>query len=248
MKRLYLFLFLLLLIPRPVWATEYIVAHDATWPPFEFLDKNDRVVGYSVDYINAVGKEAGFSIINVHISWDGIFTRLNQGEAQIVASSVTITDERKKLMSFSDPYFETSQHLLLPESSKITAISELKNTVIGVQGGTTGQQTVNRFEGLTARLYDDVLDAIEDLADGRIAGVVCDDHVAKHYSRTYPYIGKIKLASFSLGDAKEYYGFVVRKGDDRLREKINEGIRAVKKKGTDKQIYAKWFGDSKPAH
>lgn len=249
MKRFFLLLCLVLLTPKELPAAEYSVAYDATWPPFEFMDKNGRVVGFTVDYINAVGREAGFSAINVHISWDGIFSRLAQGEVRIVASSVTITEERKQNMNFSDPYFETEQRLLLPESSAITSLENLKGSVIGVQGGTTGQEAVNSRQGMTARLYDDILEAIDDLANGKqLGGVVCDKHVAMYYSRMYPYIGKIKLASFSISDTKEHYGFVVRKDDARLLEQLNAGIAAVKKKGVDTQIYAKWFGENKPTH
>lgn len=248
MKRILPLLLFLLLIPMGLPAAEYSVAHDI-WPPLEFMDKNGRVVGYNVDYINAVGREAGFSTVNVYITWDSLFVSLAQGEVQIAAASVTITEERKQNVSFSDPYFETEQHLLLPESSTAASFADLKGAVIGVQGGTTCQKTVNARQDLTAKLYDNLTEAIDDLADGnQLDGVVCDKHVAMHYARIHPYSGKIKLASFPISDTKEYYGFVVRKDDTRLLQTINEGIAAVKKKGIDTQIYAKWFGENKPTH
>ena len=81
-----------------------IVASDATWPPIEMLDENKNVVGYSIDYLKAVAKEAGLNVEFRNTAWDGIFAALESRQADIIASSVTITDKRKKAMGFSDPY------------------------------------------------------------------------------------------------------------------------------------------------
>ena len=244
------FIFALLLFcfsPVPASAETYTVAHAAEWPPFEFLNKNNQVVGYSVDYIQAVAREAGFTVININIPWDGIFSRLERGEYRIIASSVTITEQRKKRMSFSLPYFTTGQCLLLPAKSAIASRADLKNVVLAAQSGTTGQSVINSYEA-TAKLFDDVGDAVEELAQGDIDGIVCDDHVARHFLSLAPLRGKIALAPFPVSDTQEEYGFVVMKDDTALLEEINAGIRAVRKKGIDKEIYTKWFGTSKPVH
>ena len=73
-----------------------IVASDATWPPIEMLDENKNVVGYSIDYLKAVAKEAGLNVEFRNTAWDGIFAALESRQADIIASSVTITDKRKK--------------------------------------------------------------------------------------------------------------------------------------------------------
>ena len=90
-----------------------IVASDATWPPIEMLDENKNVVGYSIDYLKAVAKEAGLNVEFRNTAWDGIFAALESRQADIIASSVTITDKRKKAMGFSDPYCEIRQAVVV---------------------------------------------------------------------------------------------------------------------------------------
>ena len=232
----------------PASAATYRVAHAAEWPPFEFLNKNDAVVGYSVDYIQAVAREGGFSVVNLNIPWDGIFTRLDADEYQIIASSVTITEQRKKTMDFSLPYFTTAQRLILLAGSPVNGPEGLKNAVLAAQSGTTGQKVINTYSGTTAKLFDEVGQAVDDLVAGGVSGVICDEHVALHFAGVPEFKEKIALAPFSVSEEKEMYGFVVKKGNNELLQRINEGILAVQKKEIDKEIYTKWFGTGKPVH
>ena len=83
-----------------------VVASDPTFPPNEMLNKDKEIVGFSIDYIKAVGKEAGFDVQVKNIAWDGIFAALASNQVDVIAASVSITDKRKKAMGFSDPYCE----------------------------------------------------------------------------------------------------------------------------------------------
>lgn len=249
MKRYILLTALLLCLAiTPARAATYVVAFDATWPPFEFLNANGEVAGYTPDLIVAISREGGFSVTPVVSTWDGIFARLNQGKFDILASSISITEERQKQMDFSLPYFETSQHLLLPASSEAKSFDDMKGKVLGAQTGTMGQKLANSYAGFITKPYDDLIDAIEELADGKIEGVVCDSPVARYYAHTDAFRGKVKPAPFTITDEKEYYGFAVRKGDKELLTLINKGITAVKKKGIDREIYTKWFGPGTIMH
>lgn len=249
MKRcLLVTLFLLTMAVFPARAASYVVALDATWPPFEFLNTKGEVTGYTVDLVAAISREGGFAVDVKASTWDGLFARLNQGKYDIIASSVTITEERQKQMDFSLPYFETSQHLLLPASSDAKTFADLKNKVLGAQTGTMGQNLVNSHAGFIIKPYDGLVDAIEALAEGKIEGVVCDRPVAQYYSNTDEFRGKIKPASFPITDVKEFYGFAVRKGDKELLALINNGLTAVKNKGIEREIYTKWFGAATITH
>lgn len=91
-----------------------VVASDPTFPPNEMLNKDKEIVGFSIDYIKAVGKEAGFDVQVKNIAWDGIFAALASNQVDVIAASVSITDKRKKAMLFTDPYYELHQAVVLP--------------------------------------------------------------------------------------------------------------------------------------
>ena len=220
-----------------------IVASDATWPPIEMLDENKNVVGYSIDYLKAVAKEAGLEVEFRNTAWDGIFAALESHQADIIASSVTITEKRKKAMGFSDPYCEIRQAVVVPVGSAIKSLKDLDGKKVGGQIGTTGLvETLPKAKSKAiVKTYDEVGLALEDLAKGTIDAVVCDDPVAKFYAnKKQEYQGKLQVAFVT--EEVEYYGFAMRKADGELVKRINAGIKAVKDKGTEKQILEKWFG------
>lgn len=235
----------LLLCASLVHAAEkpLVVASDATWPPIEMLDENKNVVGYSIDYLKAVAKEAGLAVEFRNTAWDGIFAALESRQADIIASSVTITEKRKKAMGFTDPYCEIRQAVVVPVGVEITSLKDLDGKKVGGQIGTTGLvETLPKAQSkAVVKTYDEVGLALEDLAKGNIDAVVCDDPVAKFYAnKKQEYKGKLQVA-FITEDV-EYYGFAVRKSDKDLVKKLNDGIRAVKEKGLDKQIVETWMG------
>lgn len=220
-----------------------IVASDATWPPIEMLDENKNVVGYSIDYLKAVANEAGLSVEFHNTAWDGIFAALESHQADIIASSVTITEKRQKAMGFSDPYCEIRQAVVVPVGVDIKNLKDLDGKKVGGQIGTTGLvETLPKAKSKAiVKTYDEVGLALEDLAKGNIDAVVCDDPVAKFYAnKKQEYKGKLHVA-FITEDV-EYYGFAVRKSDADLIKKLNEGIKAVKAKGLDKHIVETWIG------
>jgi len=220
----------------------YVVASDATWPPMEMLDANKQVVGYSSDYLRAITKETGTKFEIRNIAWDGIFAGLVAGNYDIVASSVTITPERKEQMLFSDPYAEIHQALVVQAGSPIKALEELKGKKVGGQIGTTGIFVMQKANvGADVKEYEDVGLAMEDLANGRIDAVMCDDPVAKYYANKHKdFANKFKVVLTTPN--VEYYGFAVQKGHEDLVKKLNEGIKAVKAKGIDKELLKKWTG------
>lgn len=220
-----------------------IVASDATWPPIEMLDENKNVVGYSIDYLKAVAKEAGLEVEFRNTAWDGIFAALESHQADIIASSVTITEKRKKAMGFSDPYCEIRQAVVVPVGSAIKSLKDLDGKKVGGQIGTTGLvETLPKAKSKAiVKTYDEVGLALEDLAKGTIDAVVCDDPVAKFYAnKKQEYQGKLQVAFVT--EEVEYYGFAMRKADGELVKRINAGIKAVKDKGLDKQIVETWIG------
>ncbi len=216
------------------------VASDATWPPMEMIDANKNLVGFNIDYMNAVAKEAGFKAIIKNTAWDGIFAGVEAGKYDAIISSVTITDKRKKAMDFSMPYVNAGQVLVVHANSTAKVIADLKGKKLGAQIGTTGAMEIKKVKGVELKSYDEIGLTFEDMASGRIDGVVCDTPIAANYAlQKDSYKGKFKIAGVPF--TEESYGIVVKKGNKSLLELINKGIKAVQAKGIDKQLEKKWL-------
>ena len=219
------------------------IAFDATWPPFEFVNENKEVTGFSVEYMKAAAQEGGYDLQVINAAWDGIFAGLVNKQYDAICSSVTITDERKKTMDFSTPYFTVRQAVIVPKDSPVAVFDDLKGKTAGSQIGTTGTFAINKVKGIISKTYDEVGLAVEDLYIGRIDAVVCDDAVASNFiMENKNYKEKLKIALvMDTPEAEELYGVAVRKGDSATLELINKGIEGVKAKGIDKELNKKWI-------
>jgi polar amino acid transport system substrate-binding protein len=225
----------------PAWGRTVVVAQDATWPPMEFLNENKEIVGFAPEFMKAVAKEAGFELELKNVAWDGIFAGLDAGQYDAVCSSVTITEDRKKAMDFTEPYYKVRQALVVPKTVDAKSLEEMKGKTLGAQIGTTGYFTIKKTGGLTAKSYDEIGLAMEDLFNGRLDGVVCDDPVAAQYAlQKAEYAARLKIAAI-LETGDEYYGIAVKKGNKELVDLLNKGIKAVQEKGIDRSIRAKWL-------
>ncbi len=224
-------------------AETIVVAHDATWPPMEFMDEKATIIGYSVDYIDAVAKEAGLTVEHKNVAWDGIFAGLAGKKYDIVSSSVTITDERKQVMAFTAPYYEVRQAVVVPKSVTAQQLVDLKGKTLGAQIGTTGYMAITKVSGLKAKSYDEIGLALEALMAGRIDGAVCDDATAVNYIlQNKEYAAKLKVAFIVPADVPEYYGFALHKDNTALLTRLNTAIAAVKSKGIETELRKKWIG------
>jgi polar amino acid transport system substrate-binding protein len=230
-------------VPDPAVAgatLQVTVATDATWPPMEMVDAKKQIVGFDIDYLTAVAKEAGFTPVFKNTAWDGIFAGLGSGRYDVIASSVTITEERKKEYDFSDPYINVGQILVVPKSETGKAIADLKGKRLGAQIGTTGAMEIKKVAGVELKTYDEIGLAFEDMVAGRLGGVVCDEPTAAHYAlQRKEYKEKFKIVGQTF--TQESYGFVVKKGNRELVDLLNRGIKAVKAKGIDEQLRKKWL-------
>ncbi|UFS70131.1 basic amino acid ABC transporter substrate-binding protein [Geomonas sp. RF6] len=216
------------------------VATDATWPPMEMVDANKNIVGYDIDFLKAAAKEAGFNVVFKNTAWDGIFAGLDSGQYDAVISSVTITPERQKKYDFSLPYIDAGQILVVPKTDKAAKLADMKGKKVGAQIGTTGAFEVKKVAGLELKTYDEIGLAFEDMAAGRIQGVVCDEPTAIIYAlQKKEYKEKFKIAGKAF--TKEAYGICVKKGNKDVVALLNKGITAVKAKKIDQQLKKKWL-------
>ncbi|WP_255991226.1 basic amino acid ABC transporter substrate-binding protein [Chitinolyticbacter albus] len=222
----------------------YQVASDAAYAPFESLSSKQEVVGFDVDVLTAVAAKGGFAVKFHNTPWEGIFATLATGDRDIVASAVTITDERKQSMDFSEPYFEAKQLIAVPATSKVAKFADLKGKKVGVQTGTTGDEVVQKLLGKTnpsIKRFESTPLALQELLSGGVDAVVADNGVIVNFiaNNKGSKMKTLDDASF----AKEYYGFAVKKGNKDLLAKINKGLSTIKADGTYDKIYKKYFGN-----
>jgi polar amino acid transport system substrate-binding protein len=221
----------------------YMVGTDAAYAPFESQNEKGEIVGFSVDLLNAVAAKGGFQIKFVNTPWEGIFNSLQQGDRDMLISSITITDERKQTMDFSEPYFDAQQLMAVKGTSKVAKFDDLKKLKVGVQTGTTGDEVVTKLLGKTStniKRFESTPLALKELEAGGVDAVVADNGVVINYVANNPG-GKFKTVS-DTAFAPEQYGIAVKKGNAELLAKINAGLAAIRTDGSYGQIYAKHFG------
>jgi polar amino acid transport system substrate-binding protein len=219
------------------------VGTDAAYAPFESQNEKGEIVGFTIDVVNAAAAKAGIQVKFVNTPWEGIFNALTQGDRDLIASSVTITDERKQTMAFSAPYFDAVQLIAVKDGSKIAGFADLKTAKVGVQTGTTGDEAVTKLLGKTStaiKRFESTPLALKELEAGGVDAVVADNGVVVHYVANNPG-GKFKTVS-DKSFAPEQYGFAVKKGNSELLGKIDAGLAAIKADGSYNTIYAKYFG------
>ncbi|MFW6181545.1 MAG: basic amino acid ABC transporter substrate-binding protein [Spirochaetota bacterium] len=219
-----------------------VVATDATWPPMEYVDEETKeIVGFDIDLMAEIARQGGFTYEFKNTAWDGIFAGLAAGKYDAVMSSVTITEDRKKQMDFSDPYINAGQILVVPKAtSGVTTLQDLKGKTVGAQIGTTGAFEVQKVDGVRLKSYDEIGLAFEDLVNGRIEGVVADTPVAAQFAlQNETYQGKLKIVGEPFTD--EYYGIAVAKGNREVLDAINRGLEGVLGTKAYERIEKKWL-------
>jgi polar amino acid transport system substrate-binding protein len=220
-----------------------VVATDATWPPMEYVDENTKeIVGFDIDLFKAVAEAGGFTIEFKNTAWDGIFAGLAAGKYDAIISSVTITEERKKEMDFSQPYINAGQILIVPSDMRgVSELVDMEGMVVGAQIGTTGSFEIENVLGTKSlKTYDEIGLAFEDLVNGRIDGVVADTPVAADFAlQNESYKGKLKIVGEPF--TEEYYGICIQKGNTEVLDAVNAGLDKVLGTSTYESIEKKWL-------
>ena len=231
--------------PAPAVAAQrvYVVGTDAAYAPFESQNERGQIVGFDIDLVQAIAVKAGFNVRFVNTPWERVFNALGQGERDMLVSAITITDERRATMSFNAPYLDASQVIVLRNSSAVSRFSDLRRLRVGVQTGTTGDEAVTALLGKTnqnIRRIESTPLALKELEAGSLDAVVGDNGVVAHYIANNPK-GMLKAVA-DPHFVPEQYGIVVKKGDNELLRKINQGLAGVRSDGTYQRLLAKYFG------
>lgn len=220
-----------------------VVGTDAAYTPFESQNDKGEIVGFDVDVVKAVAQKAGIEVKFVNTPWEGIFNALDQGDRDLLVSAITITDERRQTMDFSQPYFDAKQLIAVKSDSAVAKLDDLKTLKVGVQNGTTGDEVVGKLLGKSntaIKRFESTPLALKELEAGGVQAVVADNGVVVHYLANNTG-GGFKTVS-DAGFPVEKYGIAVKRGNTELLARINQGLEGIRADGTYAKIYASHFG------
>ena len=222
----------------------YIVATDASYAPMEYME-NNAVVGFSHDILDAAAKSQNVKLEFVNTPFKGLFANVDKGDSDIGLASITINDERKQQLDFSDPYFEATQMIVTTDrNANIKTFADLKTRPASVQAATSGDLILQDLQGKDSqniKRFETMPLAFKELESGGVDAVVGDSSVVAYYVKQNPNAKLNTVVDPSF--VKEHYGFAFKKGrNDGLREAINKGLAQIKSDGTYDKIHTQWFG------
>ena len=217
-----------------------VVGVDDTYPPMEYRDESNKLIGFDTDMTNAIGKKLGVKVEYVPTDFNGILVALESSKFDTVVSSLSITDERKKEIDFSKPYIEGGQIVIVKTSNtSITTPEELKGKTVVVQLGTTGEEAAAKISGIKEiKKYDKITEAFHDLSIGRTQAMVADMQVGEYYMAKEP--GQYKVLAKKL--TSEPLGIGFKKGDVTLEAAVQKALDELLKDGTLSKLSTTWFG------
>ena len=214
------------------------IGSDTTYPPHEFIE--DGVVkGFDVDVVAAICEKINCSANWVTTAWDGIFAALADGQFDMVVSGVSITEERDKIVDFSDPYIVVQQGVLMRVEDAGKTIDDFKSGALRLasQNGTTNAQLGEELVGRdNLQLFDSFNNAVVAVRNGDADGVIIDSTSAAAYEQEFAG----ELAVEITGLSSDPLGLVFQEGDG-IQDAFNEGLAAIKADGTLNQLVLKWW-------
>ena len=222
-----------------------VIATDPTNPPMQMLDSTKKIVGFDIDIMNEAAKAGGFKANFIPIVWDDIFSGLLQGNYDAIMSSVTITSERKQTMDFTVPYLVVGQVLLVRSNEKpVGSFEDLSRRVVGVLSGSASETELNKVSqsnSISVERYSDLSPMFADLVGGKIDAFFCDDYYASAAVKsTDPkYKDRMKIAGPAL--TYEYFGIAVKKGNVKVLNMLNAGLRKVLASEEYSAILERWL-------
>ena len=220
------------------------VATEPSFAPFEFQKEGSKeFTGFDMDLIRAIGKQAGYKVEIQNMGFDALIPALTSNNIDVAIAGMSITEERKKVVTFCDPYYTSGLIVMVnKDNNEIKSIADLKGKRIACQIGTTGEMKSRTVEGATVIAFNTNTEAAMELKNKGVDAVINDSPVVGYYlaqggNATAKTVGEVMEA--------EQYGIAVKKGNDKLVGEINKAMAELKKNGEFDKIYKTWFGEVK---
>lgn len=241
MKRIFISL-LLASATLSIQAAEPIrFASSATYPPFEFMDKDNNIAGFDLDLAKALCKEMKEECTFSNHAFDSLIPSLKFRRYDAIISGMDITPERSKQVLFSTPYYANSAVLIVRKGT-VTSADQMAGKKVGMENGSTHQKYLNqKHPEIKTVAYDSYQTAVIDLKNGRLDAVFGDTAAVNEWLKTNPELTTLgehvtDPAFFGAG-----LGIAVRPDNTKLITQINNALDAIKKDGTYKKISDQWF-------
>ncbi|MEO0426436.1 MAG: transporter substrate-binding domain-containing protein [Pseudomonadota bacterium] len=234
------------LLATPAIAADIDICVEGAYPPFSETTASGDVVGFDIDIANALCDEMGKSCEMVQTEWDGIIPALLEGKCDAIIASMSITEERKQVIDFSEKYYQTPAKFVAASDAGLEDTAEgLADKVVGVQRGTIHQDFMEgEFPDVELKLYGTQDEAYLDLAAGRVDAVIADSiAISDGFIKTeagegYAFFGQNYSIPKYHGDGA---GIGVRQGEEELRDAFTAAIKAIRADGTYEKIQSKYF-------
>ena len=212
---------------------------EATFAPFEFTDDKANIIGYDVDIIKAIGEAEGFDVQVVNMPFDSLIPSVLTAQLDGAIAGISITEERAKQVSFSDPYYKSGISAIVrkADAKKYTTLDSLKNSRLCAQIGTTGANVAKHFSKNVGE-YNTVPDAFMELKTKGCEAVFNDRPVNLYFLITKKDDSFVEVPELYNG---EEYGIVVSKKNPELVKRLNSGLKKIRDNGTFAKIHKKWF-------
>lgn len=212
-----------------------VMATNAEFPPYEFRE-GDKVVGIDAEVAQAIADKLGMKLKIEDMAFDSIIPAVTSGKADFGAAGLTVTEERKENVDFTDTYAKATQVIMVKEDSDVAGPDDLEGKKIGVQLGTTGDIYAGDIKDAEVERYNKGFEAVQALQQDKIDAVVIDGEPAKEFVKEAEGI-KILDEAFT----EEEYALAVDKGNDDLLKKINDALNELKDNGKLDEIVAKYI-------
>lgn len=216
-------------------STTLTMATNAEFPPYEFYD-GDKIVGIDAEIAAAVADELGLELKVEDMAFDSIIAAVTSGKADIGLAGMTVTEDRKKNVDFSDTYATATQVIIVKDGSEVASPDDLEGKKIGVQLGTTGDIYAADIEGADVERFNKGFEAVQSLLQDKIDAVIIDQLPAKEFVAASD-----GLSILDEAFTEEEYAIAVKKGNTELLEKINKALANLKESGELDKIVAKYI-------
>ncbi|WP_395028244.1 glutamine ABC transporter substrate-binding protein GlnH [Comamonas odontotermitis] len=223
-------------------AAQLVVATDTAFVPFEFK-QGDKYVGFDIDLWDAIAKELKLDYRLQPMDFNGILPALQTKNVDVALAGITIKDERKKVIDFSDGYYDSGFMIMVPANSKITGGEDLDGKQMAMKTGTSAvDYAKENFKKTELRLFPNIDNAYMELMTGRVDAAMHDTPNVLYYANTTGK-GKVKVVGKQM--MAQEYGIGFPKGSE-LVPKVNGALAKIKADGRYTTIYKKWFGVEPP--
>ena len=205
------------------------VGTNAEFPPFEYVGDDGEPDGFDMALVKAIGEKLGVEVQIENMEFASLVSSIGS-KIDIAAAGMTVTDERKETVDFTNSYYEAVQYVILPADSEIATADDLKDQAIGVQLGTTGDFIAEELTSNVSQ-YNKAVDAVNDLVNGRVDLVIIDKNPALVFENKFE--GQVvAVDGAQFGFEPEEYAIALPKGDTALADQINAAIDELKADGT----------------